>query len=63
MEDASKPVYGTCKFSHLTTIIVLLNMQMVHGWRNEAVNDLLAFLHEFLPPNSTFPTKQRECKT
>ena len=53
----------TCKFSHLTTIIVLLNFQIVHGWTNESVDDLLAFLHDLLPPKSTFPTKQRECKT
>ena len=63
MEDASKPVYDTCKFSHLTTILVLLNLQTVHGWTNESVDELLAFLHELLPPKSTLPTKWRECKT
>ena len=30
MEGASKPVYGTSKFSHLTTILVLLNLQTMH---------------------------------
>ena len=35
MEDASKHVYGTCKFSHLTTMLVLLNLQKVHSWKNE----------------------------
>ena len=57
MEDASKPMYGTCNFSHLTTICVLLNLQIVHGWTNESVDELLSFLHELLPPSSTFPTK------
>ena len=57
MEDASKPMYDTCKFSHLTTILVLLNLQIVHGWTNESVDDLLAFLHELLPPKSTFSNK------
>ena len=63
MEDASKPVYDTCKFSHLTTILVLLNLQTMHGWTNESVDELLAFLHELLPPKSTFETQRRECKT
>ena len=63
MEDASKPVYDTCKFSHLTTILVLLNLQIVHGWTNESVDDLLSFSHELLPPKSTFSRKWRECKT
>ena len=57
MEDASKPMYDTCKFIHLTTIIVLLNLQIVHGWTNESVDDLLEFLHDLLPPESTLPTK------
>ena len=61
MEDASKPMYGTCKFRHLTTILVILNLQTVHDWTNESVDDLLAFLHELLPPKSTFPTKWRAC--
>ena len=26
LEDASKPVYGTCKLSHLETIIIILNL-------------------------------------
>ena len=63
MEDASKPVYDTCKFSHLTTILVLLNLQTVHGWTNESVDELLKFLHDLFPPKSTLPTKRRECKT
>ena len=63
MEDASKPVYDTCKFSHLTTILVLLNLQTVHGWIIESVDDLLAFLHELLPPNSTLSKKWRECES
>ena len=35
----------------------------MHGSTNESVDDLLAFLHDLLPPNSTFPTKWRESKT
>ena len=31
MEDASKHVYGTCKFNYLTTILLLLKLQTVHG--------------------------------
>ena len=31
MEDDSKPVYGPCKFSNLTTILVLLNLKTVCG--------------------------------
>ena len=44
MEDALKPVYGTCNLSHLTTILLILNLQVVHGWTNESVDELLAFL-------------------
>jgi hypothetical protein len=62
MEDASKPVYGTCKLSHLTTILLILNLQVVHGWKNESVDELLALLHWLLPPDSTFPTKWSACK-
>ena len=63
MEDASKPVYDTCKFSHLTTILVLLNLQTVHGWTNESVDELLALLHQLLPPDSTFPKNRSACKS
>ncbi len=34
MEDASKIVYGTCLLSHLATIILILNLKIVHGWTN-----------------------------
>ncbi len=44
MEDASKPVYGTSKLSHLSTILLILNLQTVHGWTNESVDELLTFL-------------------
>ena len=63
MEDASKHVYGTCKLSHLTTIILILNLQIVHGWTNESVDDLLALLHRSLPPDSTLPKKWSAFKT
>jgi hypothetical protein len=62
MEDASKPVYGTCKLSHLTTIVLILNLQIVHGWTNESVDELLALLHRLLPPDSTLPKKWSACK-
>ena len=62
MEDASKPVYGTCKLSHLTTILLILNLQVVHGWTNESVNELLTLLRHFLSLDSTLPAKQRACK-
>jgi hypothetical protein len=39
-----KTVYGTCKLSHLTTILLILNLQVVHGWTNESVDELLALL-------------------
>ena len=32
MEDSLKPVYENCKLSHLTTILKILNLQVVHGW-------------------------------
>jgi hypothetical protein len=57
MEDALKPVYANCKLSHLTTILQILNLQVVHGWTNESVDELLAFLSQLLPRDSTLPTK------
>lgn len=57
MEDASKPMYGTCNLNHLTTIILILNLQALHGWRNESVEELLPLLHRLLQPDSTLPTK------
>ena len=57
MGDAFKLVYDTCKLSQLSTILLIINFQMVHGWTNGSVNDLLAFRHQLLPSNSTFPTK------
>ena len=62
MEDASKLVYGTCKLSNLTTILLILNLQAMHGWTNKSVNELLSLLHQFLPPKSTFSTKQSAYK-
>ena len=62
MEDASKPVYGTSKLSHLSTILLILNLQIVHGWKNERVDELLTFLQQLLPLDSTLPKKQSPCK-
>jgi hypothetical protein len=62
MEDALKPVYANCKLTHLTTILQILNLQVVHGWTNESVDELLAFLSQLLPCDSTFPTKRSKCK-
>jgi hypothetical protein len=62
MEDALNPMYGNCKLSHLTTILQILNLQVVHGWTNESVDELLAFLTQLLPHDSTLPTKQSQCK-
>ena len=45
MEDASKPMYGTCRLSHLTTILLILNLKMVHGWKNDSVDELLELVH------------------
>jgi hypothetical protein len=62
MEDASKPMYGTCKLSHLTIILLILNLKTVHGWTNESVEELLTLLRQSLPPYSTLPIKQSACK-
>ena len=62
MEGASKPMYGTFKLSHLTTILLILNLQIVHGWKNESVDELLAFLQQFLPLDSTLPKICSACK-
>ena len=62
MEDASKPVYGTSKLSHLSTILLILNLQTVHGWTNESVDELLTFLQQLLPLDSTLPKKRSACK-
>lgn len=35
MEDTSKLVYDNCRLSHLTTILQILNLQVVFGWKNE----------------------------
>ena len=34
----------------------------MHGWTNESVDELLALLHQLLPPESTFPKNQSACK-
>ena len=57
MEDASKPVYGTYRLSHLTTILLILNFQMVQGWTNDIVDELMELLHQLLPPESTLLMK------
>ena len=62
MEDALKHVYVHCKLTHLTTILQILNLQVVHGWTNESVDELLAFLSWLLPRDSTLPTKRSQCK-
>ncbi|XP_059064962.1 uncharacterized protein LOC131856998 [Cryptomeria japonica] len=62
MEDALKLVCANCELNHLTTILQILNLQVVHGWTNESVDQLLALLSSLLPPDSTLPTKQSQCK-
>ena len=57
IEDASKYMYGTFRLSHLTTILIILNLQTVHGWKNDSVDELLALLHQLLPPESTLLMK------
>ena len=61
MEGALKLVYGTCKLSHLIAILLILNLQAMHCWKNESV-ELLTFFHQLLTPNSTLPKKQSACK-
>ena len=57
MEDALMHVYVNCKLSHLSTILQILNIQVVHHWKNESVDELLELLTHLLPLDSTFPTK------
>ena len=57
MEDFLKPMYANCKLSHLTTILQILNLQVVHGWKNESVDQLLALLSSLLLFDSTLPKK------
>lgn len=49
MEDALKPMYGTCKLIHFTTILEILNFQVLHAWAFESVDELLALPCELLP--------------
>jgi len=64
MEDVLKLVYGMGKLSNLITILQNINFQVVYGWTNESVDELLGFLHQLLPPDSTSPIKQKgQCKT
>ena len=62
MEDILKPLYANCRLSHLTTILQILNLQVVHGWTNESVDQLLALLSSLLPNDSTLPKKRSQCK-
>ena len=57
MEDALNIVYANCKLSHLTIVLQIINLQVVHGWKNESVDELLALLSKLLPRDSTLPTK------
>ena len=34
MDNSLKHVYANCKLSHLTTILQILNLQVVFGWKN-----------------------------
>ena len=63
MENTSKLVYGTCKLSHLITILLIINLKTIYGWKNDSVDELLALLHQLLPPESTLQTKESACKT
>ena len=62
MEDVLKPLYANCKLSHLMTILQILNLQVVHGWTNESVDQLLSLLTSLLLDDSILPTKQSQCK-
>ena len=62
MEDVLKLLYVDCKLIHLTTILQIFNLQVVHGWTNENVYELLELLSQLLPPSSTLPTKQTQFK-
>ena len=62
MEDVLKLLYVDCKLIHLTTILHIFNLQVVYGWTNESVDELLVLLPYFLPHDFTLPTKQSACK-
>jgi hypothetical protein len=34
MDDVLKPMYANCKLSNLTTILQILNLQVMHIWKN-----------------------------
>jgi len=57
MEDALKLESANCRLIRLTTILQIINLQVMHGWKNESVDELLAFLSWWLPRYSTFPKK------
>lgn len=38
MEGTLKPMYGTCKLIHLTTIHQIFILKAMHGWKNESVD-------------------------
>jgi hypothetical protein len=57
MEDALKPMYDNCKLSNLTTILKIINLQVMHSWKNESVDELLVLLRLLLPLDFTLPTK------
>jgi hypothetical protein len=38
MDASLKHVYVNCKLIHLTTILQILNLQVVHGWKNERMS-------------------------
>jgi hypothetical protein len=38
MEDALNLVYANCKLSHLPIILQIINLQVVHGWKNERMS-------------------------
>ena len=62
MEYILNPLYANCRLSHLTTILQIINLQVVHGWTNESVDQLLTLLSSLLPADSTLPKKRSQCK-
>lgn len=63
MDDGKKSIYEGCKLSKLSTVLLLYNLKVVHGWSETSFNELLMLLKfHLLPLENELPSSTYEAK-
>ena len=63
LNDAEKPLFEGCKkFTKLSTLVKLYNLEVRYAWSDISFLELLKTLKEIFPPTNVIPTSMYEAK-